>query len=814
MWAKAFLNSFLVCTLMTFAPSARAEWSNGLRKFIEESCVSCHDTDTNSQLDLTSLGYDLEDAQVFRAWVNVFDRVEQGEMPPASAPQPSEEFRRSTLSLLQAELTGVNRSHQLRIGRVPSRRLSRNEYERTLHDLLGIGGDLAKHLPPENESGAFDVIAATQEMSSVHIRSLLEAADLALDEAIQLGPKPRMTQREIDYFHSPYIQMWVDRPVRRGGGTIFKTDRDVVTFRGENFVFRSDTTGFRPPVAGRYRVRITAAAHQPRSSITLSLKRQNDNQGDSSLVAAWDLVDETNYRDVETITYLRPDDYIYVSADELEPALDGRVIYNGQPASTFGGEGVKIRRLTVEGPLESTWPPTRTRNLFPGIEWKASGRNDRSGRAYEPVLTDSPIEHVRTIVAQLAPRAFRRKVSDEEVDVLVALAQPSLDAGRDFVDSVRIPLCAILVSPALLFQSGEAGKLDDTALACRLSYFLWRSLPDGELAKVAAEGQLSDPENLVKQVDRMLDDPKCDRFVHEFLDQWMDLDRIDATTPDTYLYPEYDDVLRRAMLAETRAFFGHLIDENLSVSNFIDSDFTFLNRRLAEHYGIDGVEGEQMRKVTLEPTSVRGGFLAHASIAKVTANGTITTPVKRGNFVLTNLLGLPPNPPPPGVGSIEPDTRGATTIRETLKKHQSVETCAVCHLRIDPPGFALECFDPVGNFRARYRNSKGVNREVNVGLRFLHKDYELGRPVETSGVTAEGFQFDSIRDYKQHLKETSTEQVARNVLFKLIAFSTGGEIEFSDREEVERILTAMRDDGYPLRSLIHQVVASLIFRNQ
>ena len=267
------------------------------------------------------------------------------------------------------------------------------------------------------------------------------------------------------------------------------------------------------------------------------------------------------------------------------------------------------------------------------------------------------------------------------------------------------------------------------------------------------------------------------------------------------------------MLAETREFFAHLIDENLSVENLIDSEFTFLNRKLAEHYGIAGVEGEAVRKVQLDPTSVRGGLLTHASIAKVTANGTVTTPVKRGNFVLTNLLGVPPNPPPPGVGAIEPDTRGATTIREALQRPQEVAACAVCHRQIDPPGFALECFDPVGNFRSRYRNSKGVKRDAVVGLRFLHKDYELGRPVDTAGVTADGFEFQDIRDYKKQLRK-SKEQVARNVLSKLIAFSTGGEVEFADREEVDQILQATEADGYPLRSLIHHVVASRLFRNR
>ena len=279
------------------------------------------------------------------------------------------------------------------------------------------------------------------------------------------------------------------------------------------------------------------------------------------MFAAWDLAGE-DYRELETTKFLRPDDYIYVSADELEPAPDGKVIYNGQPASTFGGEGVKIRRVTVEGPLETTWPPERTRKLFFGVEWKARGaivNFFQQGSAFEPELAQSPLEHVLRIVSEFAPRAFRRNVSDEEIDGLLQLAKLSVDEKRDFVQSVRIPLRAILVSPQLLFQAGEAGQLDDVALASRLSYFLWRSLPDDELLRLADNGKLSDADVLTEQVDRMLNDPKCERFVHDFLDQWLELDRIDATTPDAYLYPEYDDVLRRAMLAETREFFAHLI---------------------------------------------------------------------------------------------------------------------------------------------------------------------------------------------------------------------------------------------------------------
>ena len=813
---RDILNKAMLCfiahNIVTVSPSQASEPLDAL---VQSSCIDCHDESTDTKLDLTALAYEFTDPTNYRKWVRVYERIERGEMPPTSAKQPDSILKMTAVSFLKNELRNANLKSQEKFGRVPSRRLSRLEFEYTLHDLLGIGGSLARQLPPENGAAAFDVVAEKQEMSSVHVRGLLTAADLALDEAIALGHKPNMQERVIDYFNSPYIQMWVDRPVRRGGGTVFKTDTDVVTFRGENYVYRTDANGYSPPIAGMYRIRLTAAPHQQRSSITVSLKRQNDQQGESELFAAWDLGNE-DYRTVSTLKYLRPDDYIYVSADELEPAPDGKVIYNVQPAKEYKGEGVRIRRFSIEGPLESTWPPERTRSLFPGIRWQFRAPVQRGGRAFHPVLSKEPAEHIRDSINALGRKAYGRDLTPDEVDVLLQLAMPHLEADRDFIDCARIPLRAILVSPELLFHSGKAGQLDGIELAKRLSYFLWRTLPDDELLDLAKKGQLTESKVLHAQAERMLGHPNVDRFLVDFLDQWLELSRIDETTPDVYLYPEYDDVLRRSMLAETREFFAHLIEDNLTVANLIESDFTFLNRKLAEHYKIKGmknINGEAMRKVILEPGSVRGGLLTHASIAKITANGTVTTPVKRGNFVLSTLLGLPPSPPPPGVGSIEPDTRGATTIREVLTKHQQIETCAVCHKRIDPPGFALESFDPVGNFRSQYRNSKGVTREINAGLRFLHVDYELGQAVDPSGITEDGQKFADIRDFKTHLLR-STEQVARNVASQLITFATGGEIDFADSEVIEQILLATKDDGYPMRSLIHQVIASRIFRNR
>ena len=266
------------------------------------------------------------------------------------------------------------------------------------------------------------------------------------------------------------------------------------------------------------------------------------------------------------------------------------------------------------------------------------------------------------------------------------------------------------------------------------------------------------------------------------------------------------------MLEETHRFFAELIWSDLGVRNLIDSDFTFLNRRLAEHYGIPDVEGLTMRKVQLPPDSPRGGLLTQASVLKVTANGTTTSPVMRGAFVLSNLLGRPPAPPPPGAGAIEPDTRGATTIREELAAHRNVESCAKCHRHIDPPGFALESFDPIGGYRTRYRASEGDRSGHKLHGRNVW-EYRLGLPVDSSGVTAEGNSFGGVREFKQQLL-AEEEQVARNLITQLIAYSTGAEIQFADRDEVDQLVAKAAKSGYGLRSIIHEIVQSKIFRNK
>ena len=347
-----------------------------------------------------------------------------------------------------------------------------------------------------------------------------------------------------------------------------------------------------------------------------------------------------------------------------------------------------------------------------------------------------------------------------------------------------------------------------------MSYFFWSSVPDAELLKLAASGELANPTVLDAQVERMLADSKSGSLNENFVGQWLRLREIDATSPDETLYPEYDELLRISMVEETQRFFAELIDKDLSIMNLIDSDFAILNERMAKHYQIDGVYGQAFRPVALPQDSVRGGVLTQASVLKVTANGTSTSPVVRGTWVLENILGRPVPPPPDGVAAVEPDIRGATTLREELQKHRDVESCNSCHRKIDPPGFALESFDVIGGYRDRYRSigegeRPGFSRDP-ITANWIR--YRIALPVDCSGQLDDGRTFTDIREFKNLLLENETD-FAVAMTRKLATYALGRRIGFSDRPEIEKIVDAARQRKLGLRSLIHELVQSEMFRS-
>ena len=380
------------------------------------------------------------------------------------------------------------------------------------------------------------------------------------------------------------------------------------------------------------------------------------------------------------------------------------------------------------------------------------------------------------------------------------------------------------------------GRLDGYALASRLSYFLWSTMPDAPLFAAASTGELANPQKLHAQAERMLAHPKARAFTENFTAQWLALNQIDATTPDRQLYPEFDALLQFSLLRETRGFFDEVLRKDLSVLSFIDSDWAMLNQRLAEHYKLfakDGAPpatgrysstvasaplaaGLDLQRVALPPGSHRGGLLTQGAVLKVSANGTTTSPVVRGVWLLERLLGSPVPPPPMNVAAIEPDIRGVTTIREMLDKHRAAEQCASCHNKIDPPGYALENYDVIGGFRERYRivaaeeepakTAQGRNKKPQIR-------FKPGPAVDPSDKLPTGEAFHSLEEFKR-LMLARPEPIVRGLTERLLIYSTGHGIEFADRATVSAIVADAKPGNYGLRSLIHAVVQSPTFLNK
>ena len=435
---------------------------------------------------------------------------------------------------------------------------------------------------------------------------------------------------------------------------------------------------------------------------------------------------------------------------------------------------------------------------------------------------ENPKADATRLICRMLPSAFRRPVSKTEANRYVSFVHGWLDQGASFESAMRTGYKAIFTSPSFLFhqatlpnesiaENDSGSSLGEFALAERLAYFLWCSGPDQELLQLAESGKLSQPNVLRQQTERMLSDERSERFITDFLGQWLDLHEIEFTSPDLALFPEYGPVLHWSMLQESHAFFRHLIDNNLPARNLIDSDFITINRRLAEHYGISGVLGMQPQVVKLPADSVRGGVLTQASVLKVTANGTSTSPVVRGAWVLERILGSPSPPPPPGVPAVEPDIRGAVTIRDQLERHRNSSDCASCHAIIDPPGVALESFDPVGRFRHRYRVLNPQLAALKPADQRLR--YNEGLPVDSSYKLSDGRSFSGIRELKS-IYAKDEHEIAQNFVDRLLIYATGATTTFGDRATIAEIVQNSAAEHYGVRSVIHNVIQSELFRQQ
>ena len=790
---------FLMALFMSTRLSADETFA-GHRDFFRQHCETCHSgAKPTGDFDLKTLAANFADKQVRAHWLTVLNQLQSGQMPPKDKPRPPNDQLKAVIEWISQNAAKADVEHRATQGRVVMRRMNRAEYANTVRDLLGVEVDLADLLPHDTSVSGFDNSAEAMHTSSYLMRSYLDAADRVLDEAIANESEPWQIKKRFDIKQ--------EGTVKATGSVYRHIDDGVAIFASwESANIRVTMWNFRSPFRGKYRFRISAYAYQSQGKpVNFHVTAGTLKEVTEERILDYYSVPADTPTIIEFTEQLEPENRIRIIADDL-PALPPMVEKIG--ADKYTGPGLVVQWVDAEGPLLESWPPPSHKAIFG--EMKQEKMPTPKKPDWREVVSDQRLVDAERILREFAGRAFRRPVTDAEIQPFLTRVKSRLDSGYTFEQALRVGLKAVLVSPSFLFlqEKGALPRLDDFALASRLSYFLWSSMPDAALYQLANENKLHEPEVLRQQVERLLKDPKAKAFNTQFTGQWLSLRAIDATLPDRTLYPEYDDSLKMAMLKETSLFFDEVLQQNLPLTQFVSSDFSFLNERLARHYGIPGVQGTEMRRVALPADSHRGGVLTMGSVLKVTANGTTTSPVIRGAWVLERILGTPPPRPPPDIAAIEPDIRGATTIREQLAKHRQVESCASCHKEIDPPGFALESFDVVGGWRENYRSLANNGERDSQGRRV-----RPGPAVDPADVLPDGRRFQNIDDYKNLILKDK-DQLTRNLTEKLLAYATGAAATPLDRPQIDAIVHRVSEQGHGFRSLIHGIVQSTLFQTK
>jgi mono/diheme cytochrome c family protein len=780
-----------------------------VRPFLVQHCLACHGVEKpKGDLRLDRLQPDFANAASVAQWQAVLKRVNAGEMPPKTKPRPAEQEVKALSTWIGAKVQAAEAARRAE-GRVVLRRLNRVEYENTIRDLLDVHVELRDMLPMDGSAGGFDNFAEALHTSSFLIEKYLEAADKALGLAIANQPQPPLVKKRYSLKETHHVKSTTERVFRH-------LDDTVVCFSSSAWQ-AIVLSPFYPPDRGKYRIRISASGFQSNGKpVTFRVDAGPMGMaGKNHLVGYFDApADKPTV--VEFVDHLEARSTIRIHPYGLASAQTVHKI----GADKYEGAGLAVQWVEVEGPIHESWPPESHRRIFGDLPRAAAPVYNKRDRV--EVASKNPEADAERIIRQFARRAFRRAVTDDDVKPFLNLVKARLADKYSFEQAVRVGLMGVMLSPDFLFlreagpKSRTGQALDDFALASRLSYFLWSAMPDEELLGQAEERKLNQPATLRQQVERMLKDPKAAALTENFVGQWLGLREIDATIPSHILYPEYDDMLKESMLKETYLFFDEVLKNDLSLTNFVSSDFTMLNGRLAKHYSLPSPSGGaaggdwEFKKVALPKDSHRGGVLTMASVLKVTANGTYTSPILRGAWVLDRILGTPPPRPPEGVAAVEPDIRGATTIREQLAKHRQVESCATCHTKIDPPGFALESFDVIGGWRDFYRTS-GNGKAVMIDGRRM--PYLQGKKVDPADVLPDGRKFRDIDEFKQLLL-SDKDQLARALTERLVTYATGAAPRPADRDEIDAIVRKIRDRDYGLRTLVHEIVQSKLFQSK
>lgn len=811
------MKTALLLIIMSVAGScakASDENEDVLRPFLNTYCIRCHGPQAQKadrrfdELSFASTNSD--EAEILE---EILDQLNLATMPPEDEKQPTEAQLKSVIARLTTILAKARENARENVGKVVMRRLNRVEYRNTIRDLFQlkmVDFDPTTTFPADDSIDGFDNVGEGLVTSDYLLRNYLEAARKVADKAILPGPRPQMihyqtgSEAGADSKKEVLSGVTVDKEWRKEAGRLFIKFRQPLGLR-----LLDKKKGV--PADGAYVIRFSAKAVRRKSRYKDEDLRYNSNDPmrlsisiDSRALGAtahriideYEIPDDTVVK-IEHRVWLEKGFTFHVHwangpngsfkriLRKVLPKYNTDALYPiRNPPEMYVGSGpeIHVQSLGIEGPFYDQWPPAGFARFFPDPPKKPdAGYLDES-------------------LMRVASAAFRRPVSSEEIEPYVNLAQQYLAEHSDFWAAAKYGVRAILTSPNFLYlaetrpSDSKKRTVSDHELATRLSYFLWSSMPDDVLRTAADHGELSDSKTLRHHVERMLSDAKASALTENFTGQWLGLRRLGEMPPD----PEtnrayYEEDLEDAMREETRRFFLHILSKNRSILEFVDSDYTFVNPALAQHYGLSQtLFDERFTRIPLKPEDHRGGLLGHASVLTATSNGVESQPVVRGVWILENLFGTPPNPPPPDIEPIEPDTRGVSTIRQLMEKHRNNPTCYECHRKIDPLGLAMENFDHVGAWRSQYGKKL---------------------QIDPSGELPDGTTIVGPGGIKKFLLDRP-ELFTRCLTEKLFVYALGRRLSFTDRDDIDGIVSGAPKFKYGLQELIQQIVASEAFHSK
>lgn len=751
------LGTLWVCLLTSAVAdesTRRQQFQDELVPLLRTYCYDCHgaeDGEGGLSLEADDTAQKLLKGR--NHWMRAKAQVQLGTMPPTDADPMDPTTRQRMVDLIDDLANAVDCVRNPNAGKVTLRRLNRAEYRNTVRDLTGIDYAPAEDFPGDDVGYGFDTIGDVLSLPPLLMEKYLDAAEAIVGEAIYTPPPPAVFATQIDFASLK------SEPDVGNGSPLNMSSNATVSFE------------FKAPFKGNYTVNLVVSGDQGGDEPVRI--RVTSGSTEKIIDVPEDDATEKQFQ-FQCVASKRKVDIAFIN----DFYVAGKVDRN------FRLHHIEVKG--VERPSQFTNRPT-----LPASHKYLLFQTPGGKESFESAAA--------AVLGRFASRAYRRPASRSEIDRLVGFAKQVRDGGASFEESMQVAMQAVLVSPYFLFRverprkpdaSGKMPLINDYELATRISYFLWSSMPDDELLLLAHRKELRDRSKLLEKVGQMIQDPRASRFVDNFASQWLQLRNLDTVDPDNRIYRGFNDEIREAMRIETLMFFSEVMKNNLPATKLIDADFSYLNEALAEFYGISGVRGNQFRLVSLKDTP-RGGLLTHASVLTVTSNPTRTSPVKRGKWILDNLLNTPPPPAPPNVPELEKGML-VGSLRERMEQHRSNPACAACHNMMDPLGFALENFDAVG----RYRTRDGRDE------------------IDASGEMPDGTHFVGAEGLRDLLATQRKDQFVRCLVEKMLIYSLGRGTEYYDKCAIDQIMARVRSKDYRFAYVIAGIIESEPFQKQ